>query len=423
MPIETENWTFQWKNWVRPVEGDKGLYELRDGGYIYQRFVVSPVTGKRIEAKRVLRNVTKAEALSAAEEHVRKIRETGLPQSQLQMPHFATYATQLFDEKKKAGDFRSEATLDRWEDTLFHLIGGTEGESGIKISGLGEVYVHMLEEPIRTWRQGIESLITAGDYAPSTCNGWLSILRVITKAIKYDHRLERDPCERIKKFDESEHATYTEEEPNALPVNRAGEFLELMFQMFPQHYGMTFLGSITGLRPSSLRPLRRRGADADVKWDAARLVVRQSQTLGDQVRRTTKQKKNYVINLPKVGIETLRWHVDTQLRRPEQRASDLLFPSEVGGFRARSVLDKPFNAVAKEMKLGFRFTPRGMRRTFQDMARLAGLEDIVQRSICGHLTEQMTERYSTIQGAEQRDGIAQMIELFGPGRPSTGEEE
>jgi integrase len=359
-----------------------------------------------------MREASKAEAIQAMEQHVAEIR--GGRREALVKQRFADFAVTLFEEKRKAGDFRSSATIERWKDVLIHLVGGTEGKSGLKVSGLGEVYVHMLEEPIRQWRVCMAELVAAGDYAPSTLNSWLSILRVITKGIKYDQRLERDPCERIKKFDESEHVTYSEEQPNALPPERAGEFLAHMFRLFPQHYAMTYLGFVTGLRPSSLRPLRRRGVDADVKWETSRLIVRQSQTIGDRVMKSTKQKKHYAIDLPKDVIDTLRWHVETQLRRPEQHASDLLFPSDVGGFRTRSVLDKPFNTVAKEMGLSFRLTAKGMRRTFQDMARLAKIEGIVTRSISGHATERMQQHYSTVQREEQRDGIAQVIELYGP---------
>jgi hypothetical protein len=46
----------------------------------------------------------------------------------------------------------------------------------------------------------------------------------------------------------------------------------------------------------------------------------------------------------------LRWHVD---RLPEgpMRDSELLFPSETGGFRAPSALDKPFREAAEAIKL------------------------------------------------------------------------
>ncbi len=64
-----------------------------------------------------------------------------------------------------------------------------------------------------------------------------------------------------------------------------------MKDTFPQHFAMTALGFATGLRPSSLRPLRRLGGLADVKWDENVLLVRRSQTVGDEVMETTKTKK------------------------------------------------------------------------------------------------------------------------------------
>lgn len=70
--------------------------------------------------------------------------------------------------------------------------------------------------------------------------------------------------EDVKDFDTSEHATYTEEEPNALTPEEVPAFLAMMRELYPQHYAMTFLGLVTGLRPSTLRPLRRRGPEADV---------------------------------------------------------------------------------------------------------------------------------------------------------------
>lgn len=97
----------------------------------------------------------------------------------------------------------------------------------------------------------------------------------------------------------------------------------------------------------------------------------------------------------------LRWHVDTQLRLGPQQESELLFPSLTGGFRARSVLDKPFAEVATNMGLGKRITPRGMRRTFQDLCRAASVSDLVTRSISGHATETMQRHYSTVSAQER----------------------
>jgi hypothetical protein len=114
----------------------------------------------------------------------------------------------------------------------------------------------------------------------------------------------------------------------------------------PEHFAMVFVGLVTGLRPSSLRPLRRRGPTPDVLWDQRQLRVRRSQTVGDEVMRTTKQRPRYIIDLPEKVMGVLRWHVDTQLRTPEQQDSDLLFPSRTGGVLSRSALDQPFAPAA-----------------------------------------------------------------------------
>jgi hypothetical protein len=97
---------------------------------------------------------------------------------------------------------------------------------------------------------------------------------------------------------------------------------------------------------------------------------------------------------------------------PEQRDSYLPFPSTTGGFRAPTVLNKPFAEVADEMGLGYAFTQRGMRRTFNNLARHAKVESIVTRSISGHLTERMQDHYSTVNPEEPRESIAKVIDLF-----------
>lgn len=122
----------------------------------------------------------------------------------------------------------------------------------------------------------------------------------------------------------------------------------------------------------------------------------------------------YAIDLPEEVMEVLQWHVDTQLTTPEQRESELLFPSITGGYRTPTVLNKPFAEVSDALGLGYHFTQKGMRRTFNDLARAAKVEAIITRSISGHLTERMQHHYSTVRPDEQRQSIARVIELFQP---------
>ena len=111
-------------------------------------------------------------------------------------------------------------------------------------------------------------------------------------------------------------------------------------------------------------------------------------------------------------MAVLRWHVDTQLDTPEQQDSDLLFPSITGGFRTPKVLNQPMAEVALELGLTKKVTQKALRRTFNDLARAAQVNDLVTRSISGHLTEQMQRHYSTVNPTEQREALAKVIRLF-----------
>jgi len=53
------------------------------------------------------------------------------------------------------------------------------------------------------------------------------------------------------------------------------------------------------------------------------------------------------------------------------KRSTYLFPSTTGGMRSRSALDKAFRDVIGALEWNIRLSPRGMRRTFQDLARRA----------------------------------------------------
>lgn len=68
------------------------------------------------------------------------------------------------------------------------------------------------------------------------------------------------------------------------------------------------------------------------------------------------------------------------------------------------MLNKPFAEVAQAIELGYPFTQRGMRRTFNDLARAAEVESLVTRSISGYLTERMQHHYSTVMTVRESRG-------------------
>jgi retron-type reverse transcriptase len=337
---------------------------------------------------------------------------------------FSEFAASLFETKAKNGDIKSAAGRRRWADVLVHLIKGTTGHRSKRyVEGFGDYFIDKITfAHVERWKNQMADLVQAGDYSPTTINGWLAIFKVIMKAAKRSFQLPTLATEGVEPFDTSDRVVYSEESPNALQPEEVGPFLAYFREHYPTHFAMAYLGFATGLRPSSLRPLRRSGAQADVKWDEGRLLIRRSQTLGDEVMDTTKNKRRYSIDLPADVMRVLRWHVETQLRTPEQQDSELLFPSTTGGFRSAQVLGKPFARTAKALGLEKKISQRAMRRTFNDLRRAAQIEDIVARSISGHLTQEMGEHYSTVNATEQRAALAKVIQLFTPALRAGGED-
>jgi hypothetical protein len=78
-----------------------------------------------------------------------------------------------------------------------------------------------------------------------------------------------------------------------------------------------------------------------------------------------------------------------------------------------SVLKKVFDDVCRVMGVKKKITARAMRRTFQDLAREANIDSIVQRSICGHATPEMSQLYSTVGQKEIQRAVGKVISMVG----------
>jgi integrase len=379
-----------------------GVFRKKEGGYLVRVRIVDPRTHKLRQVMRSLDANSPAEALAAVEAEAERMRNgSGLQQPSAML--FATWSASLLRRKVTRGELRSAASIEKWGGTIPRLV-----------EHFGMMPMpNIRRADIEAWKDKVAEQIEAGDYKPTTANGWLSILKVIISTFVAEHELDRDPCLKVKPFDTRGHRTYTEEQPNSLTTGELREFLDTFVRRFAQHYAMTVLGFVTGLRPSSLRPLRRQGPSSDVLWNEGVILVRRSHSRAGSIMDLTKTGRDQRIALPPEIMELLRWHIDLQI--PEDVPSDceLLFPAADGGVRSTHVLKKPFAEVTKALSFKKRLTPRAMRRTFQDLARAAEIRDLITRSISGHATEAMQRRYSTVQAEEQRAAIAQVVDLAG----------
>ncbi len=420
MPTWVTRWRYEMS--AKPVR--PGIWRLRSGGFFVRSRVTDRRTGRRRTVSAVLRETTTpAAAQRELDRLVGQERGRADGRSTTTRVRWSEFAASLFEEKVLLGRIKSAATREWWAGTLEHYL----------IPAFGHFWVDELQrEDIEEWiRKSVAKWMSVGrpavrdrgkesprivKVAPVTVNGWLRILRTVCHAAKKRFKLPESAFEGVEFLEEPR--TYTHEQPNALLPEDAERFLDRMMDDYPQWYAMTLLGFATGSRPSSLRPLRKSGPDADIKWDEKLLLVRRSHSRKGEIMDKTKTGKDLPIGLPVLAVEVLRWHVKEM--SDVQKASELLFPSESGGLRSRGGLKKPFDAVAASLGLAIRLTPRGMRRTFVDSARLLRLPKEVRRSISGHSTDEMEEHYSTALHEEQRTELSKVLALIGPKRRRIG---
>lgn len=395
-------WVNRWKYTMEASPVRPGVWRMRGGGHYIRGRATDRRTGRQHCVSMPLHDASAAEAYAELQRRTDEIRSA---RSRVAPPRmrFAEFAASLLERKVLRNEIRSAKTRLTWQTTLEKHLFPT----------FGEVFLDALvRADVEAWLDAQARAVQAGAYSPISVNGWYSILRVILAAAARDLDLERNPIEGVQPLDVGGHRTYSEEEPNALTAAELRLFLGAMRRRWPQHFGMTALGFATGLRPSSMRPLRRDGDTPDIVWETGALLVRQSHTRGTEVMPFTKTRRYQRLTLPDDLVEILRWHSETLPDGP-MRDSILLFPGETGRFRAPSSLDKPFADVAGALALGKRITPRAMRRTFQDLAREAQVADVVTRAVSGHATDTMQLHYSSVSGDEMKRSLARVVSLAG----------
>ena len=395
-------WVNRYNYWISPSPVMPGVWRRKEGGTVVRGRAVDPRTGKVREVLKALPEMDAAAAYGWLQDELSKIRR-GAEESSPQRMRWSAFAVSCLERRLATKKIKSAKNRLVWGSVLKrHLI-----------PAFGDYFVDKLRfADFQEWQLRDAARINAGEIAPTTANNHLRILKTIMNDAVHYFQLERNPIDGIEPFDVSEHEVYTDEEPNSLLVDEVPRFLHGMRELYPQHFAEVALGFATGLRPSSLRPIRKSGATPDVLWEQAVLLVRRSNTVGDEVMNTTKTSRRQRIALPEDLMEILRWHV-ARLPPGPMADSELLFATAEGRFQSPSTLQKPFAAVSKAIGLKKRLTPCGMRRTFQDLARAAEVKDIVTRSISGHATEQMQQHYSTVNPEEMRSGLAKVISIGG----------
>lgn len=386
-----------------------GVWKHRDSpGHVIKGEAKDPRTGKTKYVFKVLQSADKLTAAKYLQDLLLDIRN-GVDRAPTAKIRFKEYAASLYEARVANGKIKSASTRESWERVL---------TKRLFKAPFANMYVDVIRRAdIEDWlEKSIGPQIASGKISPNTANDWLKFLRTITTAFVGKYELDRNPMSGIEDFDTRGCRQFTIEQPNSLLPEELRLFLPELKDRFPQHYAYSYLGFITGLRPSSMRPLR---VEHDVNWDEGTLIIRRSQTRGAEVMDLTKTDKDQRIGLPLEILDVLKWHVSRLTRK--QRATGLLFPSrypqprkgaERSPYMARSSLTKPFKEVTEALGMTKIITAKGMRRTSVDMQRMALLDKKMRMVISGHVTEAAQKLYETVSPAESRAAVAKVIDFL-----------
>ena len=153
--------------------------------------------------------------------------------------------------------------------------------------------------------------------------------------------------------------------------------------------------AVTGMRHSEVSGLHV----GDVDLGAGCLSIRRSNVGGDVGATKTRQSRRR-LPLPPELVSLLKRHIG-QLH-VQDPSTTLLFPSSKGGYRYVSSTNKKLQQMCQLAGIEKHITTHCFRHSLNDLIRRAAGE-VAARSMLGHVTTEMTHRYSHVDLAEKAE--------------------
>ena len=278
---------------------------------------------------------------------------------------------------------------------------------------LGDIYYDCLTvTDVKRWQTAMGRKRKKNDepYSTTSINNWLRVLRMMGSEASRELDLPRNVASIVRMLPDEEKAKVVLKEDELIKV------LVAVRQHYPQHFAMVVALGATGLRFGELSALHW----TDLDEDEGLIRVERRQVRGTIDLPKTKKKRSVAVE-PWV-FDVLREH-RRELLRVQRPGLDkgLVFPSTTGGYRQPAVLDKPMQRISTITGIKKKVTAQVMRRTFNNLLRQRGIDEMVLRAMTGHATKEMTEHYSEVTAEEKRRaverGLGNVFELV---REKTG---
>jgi integrase len=281
----------------------------------------------------------------------------------------------------------------------------TEALEKHALPALGKFYYDALKpSDVQAWvNRSLQREGKRGKFSVSTVHRWYRVFRTMTRDAIAQLDLPRDPTMRVRFPDRPDPL-----DANALTPDELARFLGAMRTKYPRTYPLAATLAFTGLRFCHASALK--WEDIDEKKGVIRIVRKNVHGVIGPVSKKKRAPKE--MPLPKDLADILKKHRKRIVQKQEEGFEDgWVFPAGKDKLREPGSLRKAWLGSLKAAKIEKHFTVHGLRRTFNDLARRAGVDAVITRSITGHVTEQMREHYSTVGLDEKKAAVANVLRL------------
>jgi len=262
--------------------------------------------------------------------------------------------------------------------------------------------------------------MTKKEAAPATVNGRLRVLRQILDDAVSDGLLAANPARSVKALTERRTRG---RRGNSLTAEELRRFVEMVEVLAGREIARDIARLLLVLAWTGMR----RGEAFALKWSDrvdGELHIERSVWRGEEkgVKTDDPRRVTIVEPLALVLDEQRRWLLEEQ---HAGLSSGLMFPAsathraaaqarypkrEFGWHRSASCLDEPIRIVADAAQVT-PISPHSFRRTLENLARRAGVDELVRRAQAGWRTETAQALYASVDPAERRAAGEAVVRL------------
>ena len=300
-----------------------------------------------------------------------------------------------------------DSTLERYTVALAHAC-----------ARFGAFYVSALTpRDIRSW---LKSSLEEG-YATPTTNSWLRVLRTVLDTAVEDKLIELNPARKVKALAEGRTKG---KRGTSLTATQLRDFVCMTQEMVASSAISEDVGRMilviawSGLRRGEARGLMWH------HWANEELHIEQAIWRRKKKGTKTEDPRRVAVVGPLVNVlnEQRRW---LEAIKHPGRHTGLMFPAsprhakasstrrgvkEICWLRGASTLDTPIARIAKAAGVP-PVCNHSFRRTYEDLLRRSGAEDMVRKSLAGWRSDGAQAIYMTVDPSERREAAQNFVDL------------